>query len=1062
MQVAILGPLRVTGAGGAEVEPGGTRLRVLLARLALDAGRVVAPAALIDALWGERPPVDATGALQSLVSRLRRALRPAAEGALESSATGYRLAVAPDDVDAHRFERLAAAGRRAAREGRPAEAVACLDEALGLWRGPALAGLGDAPFAHAAAARLAELRASAAEDRLAAVVDLGGHADAVAGLRELVAEHPLRERAAGVLVRALALSGRQAEALAEVDRVRRALAEELGVEPSAELRELHLSVLRGDLAPAAARAASPALTSFIGRQAELAEVRALLGSARLVTLVGPGGAGKTRLAREVAAAAGGPTWVAELAPVRDPVDVAGAVLSAVGARDAPLVDTPAGQAAARQAEPLDRAVESLSAQPGLLVLDNCEHLVEAAAELADAVLSRCPRLTVLATSREPLAITGEVVFGVGPLGLPDEQAGTEEVLAADAVRLFADRAAAASPGFAAAEHAAEVARICRGLDGLPLALELAAARLRSMTLRQVSDRLDDRFRLLTGGSRTSLPRHRTLRAVVEWSWDLLDKPERLLLARLSVFPAPAAETAVVVVAADDDLLPAADVVYVLASLVEKSLVQVATGRDGLVRHRVLETVRAYAAERLAEQGPAEVARTRAAFTRAVLEFLVVADPGLRGHDQLLWMRRMAAEQDSLLAATRTAAEDGDAESAGALALRAAWFWLVSGQHQEAMAMTRVVAPLADRMSPATRATLRAMRTFDDVGGLPDREAILATHAELRAAEAVLVYPMLAMLGPMLAAFGGFAEQAHADIAAVADHPDPWARAMAQLALAFLLENEGDMAGAETAAQAALARFREVGDRWGQAMAIGHIAERRSLAGDHAAAIAANERAMRLVADFGSPEDTPGMLARLGEQRGRAGDGAGAEADFRAALAMLVERPTNDLGVLVRCWLATLLRRLGRLDDAVAEHAAATAQFAGLGRRSPHLGALHAVCGADLAIARGDLPAAWDLLRAALGETSRGPDMPVVAGIAEVAAQARWAGGDAVGAAELLGTAAALRGGQDLGNPDLVLLRAELAAALDDAGAVLARAAAADRAEALPALHAAVAAHAGVH
>ncbi|PWW65872.1 BTAD domain-containing putative transcriptional regulator [Actinokineospora spheciospongiae] len=1057
MRVAMLGPVRVTGAGAVEVELGGARLRMLLARLALDAGRVVTSAALIDSLWGDEPPADAVNALQSLVSRLRRALRAGADGLVESSASGYRLVVDRDDVDVHRFERLAAEGRLALREGRPTEAAAALRAALELWRGPALSGLADAPFAGAAITRLTELRVAALEDRLAADVDLGGHADTVAELHGLVAEHPLRERAAGLLVRALYLSGRQAEALAAHERIRRALAEELGVEPSAELRDLHLAVLRGDLAPAAPAAVpTPALTSFVGRRVELAEVRGLLASARLVTLVGPGGAGKTRLSCEAVAGSERPTWLVELAAVRAAEDVPGAVLAALGARETRLLDAPGGTPP-RPGRVLDRVVEMLSAQRGVLVLDNCEHLVEAAAALADAVLARCPRLTVLATSREPLAITGEVVFGVGPLGLPAERAEAAEVLAAEAVRLFADRAEAAAPGFAVAEHAPAVAEVCRRLDGLPLALELAAARLRSMTLGQVAERLDDRFRLLTGGSRTSLPRHRTLRAVVEWSWDLLEEPERVLAARLSVFPAPAAADWVPAVAADDTLLPAEDVVYVLASLVEKSLVQVAEGRDGQVRYRVLETVRAYAAERLAEHGAAETARVRAAFSRCALAFLDDAEPRLRGPDQVRWMARIAADQENVLAATRYAAEAGDADLATRLALRAGWFWMISGHHREAVNLMRSVVALPGPAPAHATATLRALTAFDDAAGMPDPAVLAELRTELAETRAMDHHPSMAMVEPMLAAFAGEVDEAFAGLARAAAHPDPWARAMAELGRAFLLENTGDLAGSEAAAAGALARFRELGDRWGQAMAIGQVAERRSLLGDHAGSIEAVEEAVRLVRELGAADELPGMLARLAIQRGRAGDLDGAERGLRAALRMLRERGTNDLGILVQSWLSTVLRQRGDLSAAVAEHEAVTARVATLENRAPHMARTLTTVGAQLAVATGDLPLALARLRTAAVDLSAIPDMPVVSAVAETAAMAWLAAGDPAGAAHLLGLSTAIRGAPDLGNPELTSLRAAIDERIGARAGEAAHAAAAalDRATALKSLHNAV-------
>ncbi|WP_156755088.1 BTAD domain-containing putative transcriptional regulator [Actinokineospora pegani] len=1025
MQVAILGPLRLTGADGAELELSGTRLRVLLTRLALDAGRFVGAGALIDALWGDRPPVDASNALQSVVSRLRRALRVESAGLVESGSAGYRLVIGPDDVDAHRFEGLVVSGREALRAGRVAQGAEVLRAALALWRGPVLAGLDDAPFAGPVVSRLTELRVAAVEDQLAAEVELGGHVEAVARLRELVTAHPLRERAAGLLMRALSAAGRQAEALAEFERVRRALDDELGVEPGQALREQHLAVLRGERPAPPPTGRPAALTSFVGRDAELAEVTRLLTTARLVTLVGPGGAGKTRLAAE-ATVGSGRSWLVELARVRSDEDVPGAVLGALGGRDTRLIEAPTG--APQPPSPvLDRVAEVLAGQRGVLVLDNCEHVVAAAAELADALLARCPGLTVLATSREPLAITGEVVLGVGPLAVPAEGAPVEAVLAADAVRLFADRAEAAAPGFSTAEHVDEVAEVCRGLDGLPLAVELAAARLRSMTVRQVADRLDDRFRLLTGGNRTAMPRHRTLHAVVEWSWDLLDERERRLAARLSVFPAPAAESSVVAVGTGAGL-PAEDVVYVLASLVEKSFVQVVPGQPGAeVRYRMLETVRAYAAERLGESGEAE--SVRVAFGRCVLTLLRAAEPHLRGHEQVHWLRRIEADHGNVLGALRAAVGAGDTEAAAALALGAMWYWMIGGHHREATNLISAVAAMPGDMPDAARVTLRALSLFNDSHGLPDRAVTIALRAELAAVDAMSGYPLLAVMEPMLAAFTGDVAGAWTAVGRAEAHPDPWARGMAELSRAFLLENAGDLLGAEAAATGALARFRDLGDRWGQAMAVGQVAERRSLLGDHAASIAATEEAVRLASELGAADELPGVIARMGVQRARAGDLAGGEQQLREALVLVADRGADDLSLLVRAWLATVLRLRGDLAGAEAEFATGLPHLAQLGDRAAQLRVMFATVGIQIATAAEDFPRARRWLTEATGDQVPVTDTPILSGVAEAVAVLCRAEGDPETAARLLGLTTATRGAPDLGNPELSALTAELDAAL---------------------------------
>lgn len=562
MRVAMLGPLEVRGADDRPVEVGGGRLRALLIRLALDAGHVVTSEALIDGIWGERPPSGAPNALQSLVSRLRRAVHNGAAPLIESHPAGYRLVLPPDQVDALRFERLAGDGRRELAAGRHAAAAEQLAEAERLWRGPALADVLDLPFAVAPAARLEELRITSTEDRIDAELGLGRHADVVGDLEQLGAAYPLRERIRGQLIRALYGAGRQADALAAYDQTRRALADQLGIDPSPELTALQVAVLRRDpaLQPAAGPAALPAgppparrtlraqLTSFVGRDDEVRRIRKLLAEERLVTLVGPGGAGKTRLATESAAqleeTVPDGVWFVELAPLTNPADLPQSVLAAIGAREAALFEATrldGHDPAAAGRDATARLLETLGTKRALLVIDNCEHLIDAAAALADQLLAGCPDLRILATSREPLSVTGETLCPVPPLAVPHSDLhhhGVDpvETLGYASVRLFVDRANAVRPGFRIDTTTVDpVVEICRRLDGMPLAIELAAARLRALPVAQIASRLDDRFRLLTGGSRTALPRHQTLRAVVDWSWDLLDDAERRLARRLAVF-----------------------------------------------------------------------------------------------------------------------------------------------------------------------------------------------------------------------------------------------------------------------------------------------------------------------------------------------------------------------------------------------------------------------------------------------------------------------------------------------------------------------------------------------
>src|SRR6516162_5711437 len=582
LRIGLLGPLQVRDGAERTVQVGGRQLRVLLILLALEAGQVVPSGSLADQIWPEEPPGNPGNALQTLVSRLRAELRRASlDHAIESHSAGYRLAVPPDAVDALAFETLAVRGRRALADGDPLQAATVLRSALASWRGQPLADAAGYDFADASAAKLTELRSSVLTDRIEADLSLGEGASLVGELRALLSADPLAERPRALLMRALYAAGRQAEALEAYHQARELLAAQLGVDPSAQLEQVYLRILRGEegasavgtspvrssensfdiersVVPAAVTTAHPVapntLTSFVGRDTEVAQVLKNLGSARLVTLTGPGGVGKTRLAAEVSGRLAGGAWFVELAPVTDPAEVAYAVLGTLGIRER-VISRRAGDPGAG---PLDRLAEALADRDDVVILDNCEHVIEAAAALAGRILAGCPRVRIVATSRQPLRIDGETLCPVPPLPVPPSRSSAEQSYQSYAsVRLLRDRAAAVRPDFELdAANAAAVARICRALDGMPLAIELAAVWLRTLTPGQLAERLDDRFALLTGGSRTALPRHRTLRAVVDWSWDLLEPAEQVLARRLAVFPAGATLAMAEQVCADALLSPA--------------------------------------------------------------------------------------------------------------------------------------------------------------------------------------------------------------------------------------------------------------------------------------------------------------------------------------------------------------------------------------------------------------------------------------------------------------------------------------------------------------------------
>jgi predicted ATPase/DNA-binding SARP family transcriptional activator len=1050
MWFGILGPTQVQLADGRRVAVGGPRLRALLALLLLDAGQVVTAERLIDGLYGEHPPSGATNALQSQVSRLRHLLRDQDRtGALvEFHPAGYRLAVDPADVDAHRFERLVAEGRRAVAVGDHRRAAPLLREALALWRGPALADARDAPFAQAQAARLEELRLGAIEDRAEAELALGRHRGLVAELQQLVAAHPLRERLRGQLMRALYGAGRQAEALAVFEDARRTLAEELGADPSAELAAVHLDVLRADpgltarvdlaerqaaAPPAAHEAAAPPaepeahappaepeapwqglpaqLTTFVGRTEEVVRVGKLLGEARLVTLVGAGGAGKTRLAIEAAGREPGEVCFVELAPLGDGVEVPQAVLGALGLREAGLLPPVPGH----PGPPPDltgRLVAALADRRMLLVLDNCEHVVEAAARLSHRLLSASPTLRVLATSREPLGITGETLCPVPPLPLPPPGTTPEEALGYPALRLFADRAAAVRPDFAVdAGNADGVLRICRTLDGLPLAIELAAARLRSLPLAVVAARLDDRFRLLSRGDRTAEPRHHTLRAVVEWSWDLLDDAERLLARRLTVFVGGATLEAAERVCG----LPATEVVEVLTSLVDKSLVE-AAGEDGR-RYRMLDTVRAFCAERLAEAGEQE--RLRRAHAAYFLDLARTADPHLHRAEQLEWLRRLDAERDDLLAALRRSVQAADTPTALGLIAALSSYWFMRGLRSEAMALA---GALLDALGPAAPSGLEeeyALCVLNvALGGSSDPE--LRTHLE--AAEAVMLASDQPFQQPFLNVLWALTiGPPPDDVAQVLRRrigPDPWLGALTRFGGGYQRLLAGALAEADQEFAAALAAFRTLGERWATATVLTELADLARWRGDWERAAALTDEALDLCRQLDAVEDIAQLLCRRAVGSIGAGDLAEAEADYERAAELARRAGAPAVLAGADSGLGDVARLRGDLAQARLRCEKALAECPAGWYVADETRAYILVALGRIAEAEQDAGQARAWYRRALG-VGRGAASDAAEGLAGVALLE----GDGERAALLLGVGTALRGTVVAGDPDVARVSA---------------------------------------
>jgi predicted ATPase/DNA-binding SARP family transcriptional activator len=1037
--VGILGALEVE-QDGHPVGVGGGRLRALLVRLILDAGRPVSVGRLVDAVWEEDPPADQTHALQSLASRLRGSLGQ--RDLVASVPGGYRLAVDPQAVDAHRFEALAGAGRATLAGGDPEGAARTLREALALWRGPALADVVDYRFAVAAAARLEDLRLGALADRIAADLALGGGARLVGELEALVADHPLNERIAAQLIEALYAAGRQADALAVYERVRVRLADELGASPSPPLQAVHLAVLRGDpeLAPAppvpvpgpaerpARRSNLPApVTSFVGREGEIAQIGALLEQGRLVTLVGPGGAGKTRLAREAVAGwverVPDGVWLVELAPVTASAEVVPAALDALGLREAAAVLDRPGHPVR---DGLERLLDVLAEREAIVVLDNCEHLIAGVAELVDRMLGACPGVRVVATSREPLTIAGESLVPVVPLGLPEPDATAEDALAHPAVRLFADRAAAARPGFVVdGATVAAVVEICRRLDGLPLALELAAARLRSLPVEEIARLLDDRFRLLTGGSRTALARHRTLRAVVDWSWELLSEPDRRLARRLAVFAAGATVESAAAACADDGMC-AGDVLDGLGGLVDRSLLQ-AVADTSPPRYRMLETIREYGLERLAEAG--ELESVRAAHARYFTALAVTAEPRLRGHDQAEWFARLQHERENILAALRHLGDTGDARGAVGLAVTLLPFWLLSGSQAEATTWLAFALAVPGDADPADRVVAELAQVMTQLERRSDGEALQRDLQDLSARVGTLEdddRPLVAVAKPLLATIAGDKALAEQRGAEAADHPDPWVRAAMSLFAAANAENEGDIDDMRRHLDATLAGFAALGDRWGRSMALimesGWLMVRGDLDGAERATVEAREGVAGL-----NPGAGAGMLdMRLADIRTRRGDLEGARAAAAEALAR------RDIGsedsLIVQATLARAAWLDGDLDAARRELADAARRLERTGPMLPQQGHARAIIGALVAVVEteaGDFDRADAELRGAYPAAIGAADMPIVAMVGLAAAGLAARRGNGGEAAQLLGASAALRGAEDLTNPEVARLMARL-------------------------------------
>jgi predicted ATPase/DNA-binding SARP family transcriptional activator len=1038
-------------ADGSPLDIRGARLRGLLARLALSAGRPVSVETLVDGLWGSEAP--SANALQSLVSRLRAGL-PATESSIsvQSGPAGYTLTIAPDCVDTLQFEDLVRRGRALLRSD-PEEARLLLTKADQLWRGEALTDLRDLPFAAIEADRLDELRLTAQEDLAEAAVSCGHARELVSALEHLAVTHPLRERVHELLIRALYADGRQAEALAAYERIRTTLADELGADPGARLRDLHVAVLRGDAVDPTAKAVavpSPApstprsnlrapMTSFVGRREDVAELTRLLSNGtRLVTMVGPGGAGKTRLATETGRSlvdqSGDGIWFVELAPLSDSADVAPAVLSALGASEyvdmTPTRFAPNHIPTSRAAT--ERLVEVISDRRILLVFDNCEHLVGEVAGLVDSLLASCPRLRVLTTSREPLSIPGEHLHPVGPLDLPPEDAVNDEY---PSIQLFVDRARAVRPDFQlTASNREAVAEICRRLDGMPLAIELAAARLRALTPPQIVDRLADRFRLLTSGSRTALPRHQTLRAVVEWSWDLLDPDEQAVARRLSLFSGGATLDAAEQICSDDGI-PAESVLGVLASLVDKSLVEAAADERS-VRYRMLETVRAYAGEQLTASG--EYDRFRHAHTVYFSRMLRRARPKLRTGEQIEWIARLTADNENLMDALRTAIDTGSARVAVQMVAVLGEYWSMSGRPAEAVNWMQAALAVPGRSVPIDKAealyllALGRLSTGEDpVASFRQAMRGLATVRWMTRKHPILIESGIGLFtNAVWAAVRRDKATCFAALEEAGRHPDPWIRNMGVMTSAMFRENEGEVDEMAADLTVALEGFRELGDRFGTSMALRGLAGYQAVNGDHAAALESLTEALRLIEELGTTEGVGQLLGGIAASKTELGDYDGARTALERALQLSDQMGSRGGEAMAFMGLARVEFRLGRIDEAreLAERAYSTLDL-DTERIAPHGQAMMLGQLSRIYASTGDVDKAQQCARQAVELGLGTEDMPVAAAVVELTLDAELLTGEPVEISRLLGLAATLKGLRSIPDADVQRLVDKLRDAL---------------------------------
>ncbi|MET8306678.1 BTAD domain-containing putative transcriptional regulator [Micromonospora sp. NPDC005173] len=906
MQITILGPLAVDGR-----PVRGERLATVLRALVDARGRAVSTALLVDAVWDGAPPDDAPGAVQALVSRVRRLGLP-----VVAVPAGYRLPAEQVTVDAVEARALVERARAVLGSGDVLAARSSADQARALFpEVPELVTAEDARLF----ADVAALRAEAA------LAGVGPYDEA--DLRRLVARTPPDEPSAALLVRVLAAQGRDAEALEVVERLRAELADRYGSDPSPVITQVHLALLRGELTTPAvvapprqpARIALPAawrrpVTALVGREQDVEAVRAALTEAALVTIVATGGAGKTRLAAEVArraAAAAQSVRVVELAGLRSPDEVLPTVLAALGGADTSATGGNLGLER-RVLSPEERLRAVAPDVDGLVVLDNCEHVLDAAATVvADLLAVTSPEVAVLATSRAPLGLAGETVHRLTVL--PDS----------DALGLIESRARAG--GAVLTWDAERALALCHRLDNLPLALELAAARLRHMPIDDVLAGLTDRFALLDDALRGLPERHASLWAMVDWSRELLTPDDQALLQRLAVIPAPFTADLAAAVAQTPDVRRG------LATLVEQSLLTLIEG-EGPPRYRMLETVREYGEARLDAAGNRACAMT--GLVGWARELAVALAGRFVGPGQVEALDHCAAEQDNLIAGLRWALGHDDEPAAIDVATALLHLWTVRGLHLEVVGWARGLLHVEDPEQRRRSATLRGRATGRP---LPDadrlawtclvigvnagisgelRLAVLARRA-LRTLLAERPAEVSSRLTALASALPGFdesdPEESLKSAAEMIAHPDPYVQALGLFARAAVRENGGMPQASIVDAEQAYRRFEVVGDHWGMAMAAGAVGQFLMPGGEARSAewLTRSVWHMELV---GATQDARSIRVRLDVQLALAGD---PEAERRVGETATSGQAEQMDIAQARLGLAHLAWQRARYDEALA-------------------------------------------------------------------------------------------------------------------------------------------------